>query len=310
MIHIEQVNSHITIQDLGRAGVAHLGIPIGGAIDKQALLLANRLMANPDNSAALEFSAGEFSLRFETNTWVALCGGHFDASINNRPLWNGWRGKVNKGETLHVRGPKKGMYGYLAIMGGIACETLLKGKGTDITNQFGGHHGRYLRAGDNLNIEKIECNNFSRPIGAVQRVNDGILRALPGPELPLFSPSSKKAFWHTSWKVSNQSNRMGTRLDGHPLATETDINLRSHGVMPGVVQVPPNGQPIVLMADAQTTGGYPRIACVIAADLWKVAQTRPGQALIFQHITPSQAQSANYEWQQYHYRLARAMDGS
>ncbi|WP_110458784.1 biotin-dependent carboxyltransferase family protein [Shewanella algidipiscicola] len=310
MIHIEQVNSHITIQDLGRAGVAHLGIPIGGAIDKQALLLANRLVANPDNSAALEFSAGEFSLRFETNTWVTLCGGHFDASINNRPLWNGWRGKVNKGETLHVRGPKQGMYGYLAIMGGIACETVLKGKGTDITNQFGGHHGRYLRAGDNLNIEKIEFSNFSRPIGAVQRVNDGILRALPGPELPLFSPSSKKAFWHTSWKVSNQSNRMGTRLDGHPLATETDINLRSHGVMPGVVQVPPNGQPIVLMADAQTTGGYPRIACVIAADLWKVAQMRPGQALLFQHISPSQAQSANYEWQQYHYRLARAMDGS
>ncbi|QYJ86212.1 biotin-dependent carboxyltransferase family protein [Shewanella mesophila] len=310
MMHIDQANSHITIQDLGRTGVAHLGVPIGGAIDRQALTLANRLVANPDNCAALEFSAGEFTIRFEIDTWVALCGGHFDASISNRPLWNGWRGKVNKGESLYIRGPKQGMYGYLAIMGGIDCETVLKGKGTDITNEFGGHHGRYLEAGDRLNIGVTALGNFSRPIGAVQRANDGILRALPGPELALFSQFSKKAFWHTSWKVSNQSNRMGTRLDGQPLSTETDISLRSHGVMPGVVQVPPNGQPIVLMADAQTTGGYPRIACVIAADLWKVAQTRPRQALIFQHISPSQAQSANYEWQQYHYRLARAMDGS
>jgi urea carboxylase len=310
MMHVEQTNSHISIQDLGRIGVAHLGVGIGGALDRQALTLANRLVANPDNSAALEFSSGEFKIHFETETWIALCGAHFDANINNRPLWNGWRGKINRDEYLHVRGPKLGMYGYLAIMGGIECAAVLNGKGTDITNQFGGHQGRYLETGDSLNIGTTKLGKFSRPIGAVQRANDGILRALPGPELSLFNLSSRKDFWHTPWTMSNQSNRMGARLEGKILSTTTSTSLRSHGVTPGIVQIPPNGQPIVLLADAQTTGGYPRIACVIEADLWKVAQMRPGQRLIFQHISPSQAQSANGEWQQYFYRLARAMDGS
>ncbi|OEG73979.1 hypothetical protein BEL05_19990 [Shewanella colwelliana] len=310
MIEVTHIIGHVTIQDMGRSGVAHLGVSSGGALDKHALMLANRLVANPDNTPALELSSGEIQLSFDNDTWVVLCGAEYDAKIAKRPLWNGWRAKVNKGEQLTIRGPKKGMLGYLAVAGGIDGERVLNGYGTDLRAQFGGHHGRHLQTGDKLVQMKASPPSFSRPVGAVQRANDGILRALPGPELALFSEPSRKAFWHSSWQISPQRDRMGVRLSGATLTTQTEVNLRSHGVMPGVIQVPPSGEPIVLLADAQTTGGYPRIASVIEADLWKLAQTRTGVPIRFTHVSPSQAEDANYEWQQYFYRLSRAMDAS
>ncbi|MCG9698123.1 biotin-dependent carboxyltransferase family protein [Shewanella sp. Isolate11] len=309
MLTILQASAHISIQDLGRQRVAHLGVASGGAVDKQALTLANRLLRNPDNCAVLEFTAGEIQIQFEEDTWIALCGAAFEAKIESRPLWNGWRAKINKGERLAIRGPKTGMYGYLAILGGINCDCVLGGKGTDLTAQFGGFEGRYLQVDDKLELDPAETMLY-KPIGAVPRANDGILRALAGPELNQFDNPSKKRFWDNQWRLSNQSNRIGARLEGEALATESQLSLRSHGVMPGAVQVPPNGQPIILLADAQTTGGYPIIACIIEADLWKVAQCRPGQTVTFQHISPNQAESANFEWQQYFYRLSRAIDAS
>ena len=165
-------------------------------------------------------------------------------------------------------------------------------------------------SGDTLMLNPAAKACFSRPVGAVQRANDGILRAQPGPEMTRFSDQDRKAFWHHSWTISQQSDRMGTRLHGQALISIKNLSLRSHAVLPGVVQVPPDGQPIVLQADAQTSGGYPRMAVVIEADRWKLAQCRGGQKVSFQHVSPNQVEEANLEWQHYFYRLARAMDGS
>ncbi|WP_428612740.1 biotin-dependent carboxyltransferase family protein [Shewanella sp.] len=310
MIRLAQVSGLASIQDLGRQGQGHLGIPSGGAMDRFALILANRLLGNDDTAAGIELSSGVYELVFDIPSWVALCGAPFEANIDSRPLWNGWRGRINPGERLTIRGPKQGVWGYLAVLGGIQVPSVLGGCGTFLAGQFGGHQGRPLMSGDVLALNPATEAGFSRPVGAVQRANDGILRALPGPEMTRFSDQDRKAFWHHSWTVSQQSDRMGTRLDGQALTSAKKLSLRSHAVLPGVVQVPPGGQPIVLQADAQTSGGYPRMAVVIEADRWKLAQYRSGQKVSFQHVSPNQVEEANLEWQHYFYRLARAMDGS
>ncbi|QYJ82473.1 biotin-dependent carboxyltransferase family protein [Shewanella aegiceratis] len=318
MIRLDRVNGLASIQDLGRQGQGHLGIPSGGAMDSFSLILANRLLGNEDNAPAIELASGSYEFTFETPSWVALCGATFEARIESeikgkadgRPLWHGWRGRVNPGEHLTIKGPRQGVWGYLAVLGGIEVPEVLGGHGTFQPGQFGGYQGRQLASGDILNLSPHAEANFSRPVGAVHRANDGILRALPGPEMSQFNDQDRKAFWHGHWTVSPQNDRMGARLTGESLDSAKHLSLRSHAVLPGVVQVPPGGQPIVLQANAQTSGGYPRMAMVIEADRWKLAQARAGQAIRFQHVSPNQVEDANLEWQHYFYRLARAMDGS
>ena len=288
-----------SIQGLGSTGYRHLGIPLGGALDRQALTLANRLLGNADNTPALELTSGHTELKFTRDAWFVLTGALYQITIADRTLWHGWRNKIKAGETLTLRGPKSGMRAYLAIDGGVYPDSE---SSTPFQQTKALIKGEKLRLGYALAIVK--------PIGAVQRGYANEIRALPGPEMPLFTPQSRKAFWANSWQLSNESNRMGARLTGEALSLNEPQELNSHAVMPGVVQVPPSGQPIVLLADAQTTGGYPKIASVIEADLWKLAQTRPGDPIRFIHVSPSQADDANYEWQQYFYRLQRAMESS
>ena len=196
MIRLAQVNGLASIQDLGRQGQGHLGIPSGGAMDRFSMMLANRLLGNDDSAAGIELSSGVYKIVFDTPSWVALCGAPFEANINSRPLWNGWRGRVNPGESLIIRGPKQGVWGYLAVLGGIQVPSLLGGCGTFLTGQFGGHQGRQLMSGDTLMLNPAAKACFSRPVGAVQRANDGILRAQPGPEMT--RPSST-----INWKRSS-----------------------------------------------------------------------------------------------------------
>ncbi|MCG9719887.1 biotin-dependent carboxyltransferase family protein [Shewanella sp. Isolate7] len=310
MIRLDSINGLASIQDLGRQGQGHLGVPSGGAMDRYSLILANRLLGNEDNTPAIELASGSYELTFEAPSWVALCGATFEAKIDDRPLWHGWRGRINPGERLTLKGPRQGVWGYLAILGGVVVPELLGGCGTFLAGRFGGHRGGRLASGDTLSIKLEAKASFSRPVGAMHRANDGILQALPGPEMSQFSDQDRKAFWHYAWTVSPENDRMGARLTGESLDSAKQLSLRSHAVLPGVVQVPPGGQPIVLQADAQTSGGYPRMAVVIEADRWKLAQARAGQAIRFQHVSPNQVEDANLEWQHYFYRLARAMDGS
>lgn len=285
-----------TVQDAGRHGYRHLGVVQAGAMDSPALTLANRLVNNPAGSAALEIGGGPVEIRFGRDGWFALCGALHDAWLDGEEVWSGWRLPFRAGQRLKLAGPRRGMWLYLAIDGGIAVPEVLGARATDLQAGFGGLAGRALKAGDCLPLGSPDATLAAR-CGVLQPQWEPVLRALPGPDHDDFDVASREAFWNEPWRVTAQSNRMGYRLEGLALARNKAPELLSHAVLPGVVQVPPSGQPIVLMADAQTAGGYPRIACVIGADLWKLAQATPGTRLHFVPTDQAGARRALGDWQ-------------
>ncbi|AHG21611.1 hypothetical protein Z042_19880 [Chania multitudinisentens RB-25] len=295
MLKILRAGIYTTVQDLGRNGFRRLGISQGGALDLPALKIANLLVGNLPNAAGLEITLGQFSAEFTQSGWIALTGAGCDAQLEGKPLWTGWRYPVKKGQKLTLKMPKRGMRSYLALSGGIAVPEMLGSRSTDLKAGFGGLDGRQLKDGDVLPLgssDKLPVNS----VGVRQLLFNNRVRALPGPEYDEFSEEAQEAFWRTAWQLSPQSNRMGYRLHGSTaLSRTTEREMLSHGLLPGVVQVPHNGQPIVLMADAQTTGGYPRIACVIEADLYHLAQIRLGEAIHFIPCTLADAQRAKAE---------------
>ena len=295
MLIILRAGIYTTVQDLGREGFRRLGISAGGALDQPALKIANLLVGNASEAAGLEITLGQFSAEFTRPGWIALTGAGCDAQLDGKPLWTGWRYPVKKGQRLVLGTPKRGMRSYLAIAGGIAVPEMLGSRSTDMKAAFGGCEGRNLKDGDRLPLGKSAAEPQTR-CGVKQLLFTNRIRALPGPEYAEFSEEAQDAFWRAAWQLSPQSNRMGYRLQGGtPLARTTDREMLSHGLMPGVVQVPHNGQPIVLMADAQTTGGYPRIACVIEADLYHLAQIRLGEPIHFVLCSLAEAQRAKAE---------------
>ena len=200
------------------------------------------------------------------------------------------------------------MRAYLCVDGGIDVPLVLGARATDLKAGYGGHHGRALQAGD-----RLPQGTPGRPLprlGVQQRPWQPLLRAIPGTEYHEFDAASRQAFWQQPWTVSPHSNRMGYRLQGAALQRNHGAELLSHAVLPGVVQVPPSGQPIVLLADAQTTGGYPRIASVIDADLWLLAQARPGSRLQFVECDLATARAAREHWQRDWRRFELAAWGS
>ncbi|EEG10058.1 5-oxoprolinase subunit C family protein [Pseudogulbenkiania ferrooxidans] len=300
MLEILRPGVQTTVQDLGRHGLRHLGIGQGGALDMPALRMANRLVGNPEGAAGLEIVLGPVQLRFLRDGWLALTGADFDATLDGAPVWCGWRQAMRAGQVLQLRGCHHGMRAYLAVDGGIAVPEVLGARATDLAAGFGGFAGRALQAGDRLPqgaAVALEGRAGSRPPQWTPEI-----RALPGPEYDEFSAAAQDALWTRPWSVTPQSNRMGYRLAGPALERTARHELLSHGVLPGVVQVPPGGQPIVLLADAQTSGGYPRIATVIEADLWKLAQARPGAEL---HFVPTTLAEARHALRQQRYHLNR-----
>ncbi|MDH6591239.1 biotin-dependent carboxylase-like uncharacterized protein [Variovorax sp. TBS-050B] len=280
-----------SVQDLGRHGHRRLGVCPGGALDALALTLANRLVGNADGAAGLEIAMGGCELRFETDTRIALTGDGFGATLDGTPVWPCWSMPVAAGQTLRLAGAnpagagKAGLRSWLAVAGGIDVPPVLGSRSTDLKAGFGGHEGRALRKGDRLPLGAAALDAAQlarRPFGlrgpawddAAPHADDGAiaLRVLPGPEFEQFTAASQALLWRERWRITPQSNRMGSRLAGAELQRARNIDMLSSGVIPGTIQVPPSGQPIILMGDAQTTGGYPRIGVVIRADLWKLAQ--------------------------------------
>lgn len=296
MLTIMRAGLSTSIQDAGRFGWRQYGIALNGALDIPAMKTANLLVGNPQESAVLEITLGQFCAEFGRDGWIALTGAGCNAHIDGKPVWTGWRTPVKAGQTLTLATPIRGMRSYLALDGGFDLPPLLGSLSTDIKAGFGGQHGRKLEDGDQLPLGQ-PTRQFSKAVGVRQLLWGNRLRALPGPEYHEFSRESQEAFWRTSWKLNPQSNRMGYRLQGRPLTRNSQRDLLSHGLLPGVIQVPPNGQPIVLMADAQTTGGYPRIACVIEADLYHLAQIRLGEPIHFVHCTLDEALQAKQQQQ-------------
>lgn len=282
MIEVLRAGPLTTVQDLGRDAWRDRGISRCGALDDVALSWGNLLVGNDAATAGLEFTLGPATLRFDADCCVAITGTDADASLDGRPLRPWWRQCVQAGQTLKLAAPRERMRSYLCVSGGIALPSTLGSLSTDLKAGFGGLDGRALRDGDVLPLAVPE-RLPARSIGIRPPDWDATVRVLPGPEHEDFSASARDAFWATDWQLTPQSNRMGYRFAGPELKRERGGDLASHGVLPGVIQVPPSGQPIVLLADAQTTGGYPKIAVVIRADLWKLGQLRLGGAL---HFTP------------------------
>lgn len=300
-----------SVQDLGRHGHRQLGVCPGGALDTLGLSLANRLVGNAVEAAGLELTMGACALRFEQDTRIALAGDDFDARLDGVPVHPLWSLLVRAGQTLVLGGAnrrrgKVGLRTWLAVAGGIDVPLLLGSRSTDLKAGFGGHEGRALRKNDRLRVGASALSAAQRdgkpfgvrgpeawelppPASAAAPNGLTVLRVLPGPEAHQFDAAVRAQFHTAPWRITPQSNRMGSRLDGPALVRRDSGDMLSSAVIPGTVQVPPSGQPIVLMGDAQTTGGYPRIAVVIRADLWKLAQAPLGGHLQLRAVDAGQA---------------------
>lgn len=298
MLKIIRAGMYTSVQDSGRYGFRQGGVSRCGALDRPALQLGNLLVGNDPDAAALEITLGQFSVQFEHDSWFALTGAGCEASLDETPVWTGWRLPVKAGQTLVLKRPLHGIRTYLAVAGGIDVPVVLGSRSTDLKAGIGGLEGRRIQDGDTLNVLPPK-RTFSGPQGVKQLFSGNRIRALPGPEYHEFDTASQDNFWRAPWQLSPQSNRMGYRLQGQPLVRTTQRELLSHGLLPGVVQVPHNGQPIVLMNDAQTTGGYPRIAVIIEADMYQLAQIPLGQPIHFVPCSLEEALKARKEQQLY-----------
>jgi len=309
MLKIIRSGLYTSVQDGGRYGLRQSGVSRCGALDKPALMTANLLVGNDPNAAAIEITLGQFSVQFTRDGWFALTGAGCESTLDGKPVWAGWRLPVKAGQTLVMKHPLHGIRSYLAVAGGIDVPKVLGSYSTDLKVGIGGLEGRRLQEGDSLKVFPSE-RSFSGPQGVKLLFRGNRIRALPGPEYHEFDAASQENFWRAPWQLSPQSNRMGYRLKGQPLVRTTDRELLSHGLLPGVVQVPHNGQPIVLMNDAQTTGGYPRIACIIEADMFQLAQIPLGQPIHFVQCSLEEALKARDDQHRYFEQLAWRLNGA
>jgi antagonist of KipI len=279
-----------TLQDHGRHGLQHVGLCPGGAMDPVALALANALVGNAREEAAIELTVIGPELEFEEDALVAVCGAEFKGSFpHNRPVLAPAGSRFNVGRAV------RGARAYLAVAGGFAVEPVLGSRSTFLPGQFGGFQGRALRHGDVLPLQNPEaCKRFAslktRKDGSVRwsapplTLPDRepvLLHVIEGQHFGSFEAAAQRAFLDAVWRISPDSNRMGFRLAGPALARAEGDEILSGPTCLGTVQVPANGVPIVLMADHQTTGGYPRIAEIVSADVPRLAQLAPGGTVHF-----------------------------
>jgi antagonist of KipI len=297
-----------TVQDMGRPGWQRHGVVVGGAMDTTALRIANLLVGNAEGAAALEITLLGPTLEFESDHLLALGGADLGAHLDREPV-PPWRPCVAQaGSVLSFTGARSGCRAYLALAGGIAVPEVLGSRSTDLRARIGGLGGRALAAGDVLETgaPSPHARRWLAELAArARRVADWgagrsllvvgtaepVVRALRGIDHDLFGAASRAALFDAAFQVSAQSDRMGYRLEGPRLTLDQPRELLSAPTALGTVQVPAGGSPIVLMADRQSVGGYPRIAQVITADLSLLAQAAPGTRVRFREIRLAEAQA-------------------
>ncbi|WP_426118992.1 biotin-dependent carboxyltransferase family protein [Pseudomonas sp. DSP3-2-2] len=284
-----------TFQDTGRHGFQHWGVPVTGVMDEDAHALCNLLVGNPRTFSTLEMTLQGPTLLFQAKAVIALAGADLGAELDAIPLKPGVAALVSPGSTLSFGKRRQGARSYLAVGGGFLLEPLMNSTSTYSRGGFGGLRGRALQAGDLIPI----CSSFANPprlslrskFGLYEAVACEPIRVIAGREWKDFSDESQEHFLSDDYTLSGDSDRMGYRLDGTPLTLSSPKELLSESVSFGTVQVPPSGKPLILMADRQTTGGYPRIAQVASVDLPRLAQLLPGDKLRFSLIDLSAAEA-------------------
>jgi biotin-dependent carboxylase-like uncharacterized protein len=293
MIHVLAAGALTTVQDLGRHGCLRWGVGTAGAMDPLALAAGNLLLGNDENAAAVEVPVFPFRVRFAEELAFAVTGADCAAGLDGVPLLP-WSAQVARaGQTLELGLPQRGAWhasrAYLCVAGGVDVPEVLHSRSTQLRGAFGGVDGRPLRVGDVL---RAGASRPSPPTPGVSLIPPALalplevngcpaVRVLPAAEYNGYTAASHEAFWSAEWKISAQSDRYGYRFAGPVLEPRAAMELRSHGIVPGVIQVPAGGQPIVQMRDAQPSGGYPKIGTVIEADLWRLGQAPIGTRVRF-----------------------------
>ena len=304
-----------TVQDLGREGCAAEGFRRCGAADDYAARLANLLIGNNPGDAVLETTLRGPEVQFVTGAVFALAGAEADAALDGRQVPFFTPAFAPAGSRLTIGTARAGLRSYLAVWGGIAVAPVRGSRATDLACHLGGFSGRALHPGDVLPLARTRqeaaahwqelCRrHLDRPLGdrvvcrgpapwrqlGTERLP--LLRAVPGPQAAAFTPGARDLFVHSVYRLTPDCNRMACKLQGPALETVAGADILSDGIVEGSVQVSGNGQPIVMLADHQTTGGYAKIGTVISADLPALAQLRPGQAVTFDWIDPAGAVAA------------------
>ena len=291
-----------SIQDLGRKGYQQHGVIVSGAMDPYSLRISNMLVGNKEGEGALEITLMGPTLKIEKDCLIAITGGNLTPTVNGQviPMWRPIF--VKKDAILAFGGCKSGCRAYLSVSGGFTISPVMNSKSTYLRGGLGGYKGRALQADDviemnaeSLNLEKHGFDVFSTVKWFVNEKDfmpesKPVIRFTKGRQYGFFTDSSKVDFEKELFKVSNQSDRMGYRVSGPSLVLKEKRDLLSEAVTNGSIQVPPDGNPIILLADSQTTGGYPKIAQVITADIAAIAQVKPGESIQFSRVSLREAE--------------------
>jgi len=275
-IVVREAGPLTTVQDRGRLGLAHLGVPRAGALDAVAAALSHRLLGNADDAALLEVTLGRFVATVTGGRWVVVTGAPGPLAVDGRPVAHAEPVWVPDGAELVVGAPTTGVRRYVGVAGGIAVDPVLGSRSTDTLAWVGPP-----RVVDGVELPVGEPTGRPRPHETPRPPALGPLRVRPGPRADWFGPDGVAALCATAYTVRGESNRIGLRLDGPALRRVRDGELASEGMVLGAVQVPPEGTPVVFLADHPPTGGYPVVAVVEAEDLWQCAQLRPGDEVRF-----------------------------
>jgi antagonist of KipI len=284
-----------SVQDMGRPGFQSSGMPVAGAMDGLSLQLANIAVGNAPNTACIEATLAGPEILFADQTYFCICGAEMQARLNDSPLKNGQPVLAHKNDILKMGFATRGCRAYIAFSGGIDVPLIMESRSTFIAGKMGGYKGRNLIAGDTLSLGQVNGKPLQKDFP--DDLLTGLfsiepIRILPGPEINFFRSDAIKTLLNGKYTVSPDSNRMGYRLDGAKITTKTnEKEIISSPVPKGCIQVPPNGQPVILMADRQTTGGYPRIAVVATIDHPRLGQLKPGDQLGFEEIGLKEAQN-------------------
>ena len=298
MINVLEPGFLTTVQDEGRNGWRAFGMPCAGAMDRYAHATANLLAGNPPGSAMLEMTLTGGSFRFEEAAYVALCGAEMGATLEGAPAGNWVAFPVASGATLSFGPASRGCRAYLAVLGGIDVPKVLGSRSTYTRAGVGGFGGRALAEGDMVRIgptpapgqihpRRSLAGRFIPSCGGEVR-----LRVLPGPQEDMFVSDGIYTFYSSAYVVTDRNDRMGYRLEGPTVRHIGGADIITEAIVPGAVQVPGNGMPIVMMADCQTSGGYAKIGTVIGPDLRLLAQSRHGDTVNFIHCTEEAAIAA------------------
>ncbi|URZ07850.1 5-oxoprolinase subunit C family protein [Clostridium felsineum] len=302
-----------TVQDIGRYGFQNQGILVSGAMDIYAMRLSNILVGNDENEGVIEVTLMGPQLRLEKGTLLAITGGDLSPTLDNEPVSMYRPIYLKKDSILKFGAVKSGCRSYIAFAGGMDLKKVLESKSTYLRGGIGGFKGRALKNGDIININKEKSkvafriirglkdnNNFKIASWYVKKEKlSNELRVVRGVQFDLFNKKSREDFFASDFEVTPSSDRMGYRLIGKKLSLKKEFEMLSEAISLGAVQVPRDGNPIILLADRQTTGGYPKIAQVVQVDLYKIAQMKPKAKISFKEISLEEAEKLYFQREKY-----------